>query len=578
MSNIEQKRHSLSHVLAMAVLERFPKVKFGIGPTIENGFYYDFGDIKISDDDLAGLEKKMRLLIAKDLKFEKKFITTAETKKIFKNQKYKLELIKELQKEKQPISIYQSGDFIDLCAGPHIKSTKEINPEIFKLTKIAGAYWKGSEKNPMLTRIYGLAFETKKELDDYLKMAEEAEKRDHRKLGKELEIYTTADEIGPGLILWLPNGVIIKQELEKWAIETEKKWGYKHVSTPHITKAELFKISGHLPYYKEDLYAPFEIEGEAYYLKPMNCPHTHMIYKSKERSYRDLPLRLAEYGQVYRYERSGVLHGLMRVRGFCQNDAHIYVQPENAVEEFINVLNLHKYYYNALKVKDWRVMLGVRDPKNLRAKYHGDDKMWQKAEEMTKEALDKADVEYEIEKGGAAHYGPKADIYIRSAIGKEYAIGTDQLDLYMPERFKLSYTDKDGKEKMPYVIHRAPLGSHERMVGFLLEHYAGNFPVWLSPVQVKILPVSEKFNDYAKKVLEELQRVEVRSEIDENNETLGKRIRNAELQKIPYVLVVGEKEKESGTVSVRERGKGDLGAMPLEKFIEKIKKEISEKK
>jgi len=580
--NIEQVRHSLAHLMAMAITSKHPEVKLGIGPTIENGFYYDFDfsglDHSPTEENLPKLENFIRELINQDIQFEKEEISAEKAREIFQDQPFKLELIEELEKTGNKISIYKSGDFTDLCAGPHVESTKEIDPNAFKLTKVAGAYWKGSEKNKMLTRIYGVAFSTKQELDDYLKMLEEAEKRDHRKLGKELELFAFSDKIGAGLPLWLPKGTIIREELEKWAKETEKKWGYQHVVTPHITKGDLYKISGHLPYYKDDLYSPIDIEGEEYYLKPMNCPHTHMIYEAQKRSYRELPLRLAEYGQVYRFERSGTLHGLMRVRGFCQNDAHIYVQPEKAVEEFISVLKLHEYYYKTLNIKNWRVVLGVRDPKNLRAKYHGDEKMWEKAEALTKEALDKAGVKYDIEEGGAAHYGPKADIYITSVVGKEYAIGTDQLDLYMPERFNLTYTDKDGKEKIPYIIHRAPLGSHERMVGFLIEHYAGNFPVWLSPVQALVIPVGEKFNDYGEKVLSELKSSGVRAEMDKSNETLGKKIRAGKTKKIPYLLVVGEKEKEAETVAVNFRDKKEQETIPLAQFAELVQKEIKEKK
>ena len=580
--NIEQVRHSLAHLMAMAITSKHPEVKLGIGPTIENGFYYDFDfsglDHSPTEEKLPKLENFIRELINQDIQFEKEEISAEKAREIFQDQPFKLELIEELEKTGNKISIYKSGDFTDLCAGPHVESTKEIDPNAFKLTKVAGAYWKGSEKNKMLTRIYGVAFSTKQELDDYLKMLEEAEKRDHRKLGKELELFAFSDKIGAGLPLWLPKGTIIREELEKWAKETEKKWGYQHVVTPHITKGDLYKISGHLPYYKDDLYSPIDIEGEEYYLKPMNCPHTHMIYEAQKRSYRELPLRLAEYGQVYRFERSGTLHGLMRVRGFCQNDAHIYVQPEKAVEEFISVLKLHEYYYKTLNIKNWRVVLGVRDPKNLRAKYHGDEKMWEKAEALTKEALDKAGVKYDIEEGGAAHYGPKADIYITSVVGKEYAIGTDQLDLYMPERFNLTYTDKDGKEKIPYIIHRAPLGSHERMVGFLIEHYAGNFPVWLSPVQALVIPVGEKFNDYGEKVLSELKSSGVRAEMDKSNETLGKKIRAGKTKKIPYLLVVGEKEKEAETVAVNFRDKKEQETIPLAQFAELVQKEIKEKK
>lgn len=614
---IEKIRHSLAHLMAMAVLEIFPGTKLGIGPVIENGFYYDF-DLpeNLVPELLPKIEKRMRELIKSDLLFEKEIIDFAKAKKIFKNELYKLELIKDLNKEKKKIIVYttseqsknkeknkkfqvppkqslrdvtgqasfqptadqpQADQFQDLCAGPHIKFTKEINPDAFKITKMAGAYWRGDEKNKMLTRIYGVAFEIKEELDDHLRLLEEIEKRDHRKLGKELDLFVFSEKVGMGLPLWLPKGTIIRDELEKWAKETEKKWGYQHVVTPHITKSDLYKISGHLPYFKDDLYSPIEIEGDEYYLKPMNCPHTHMIYDARKRSYRELPLRLAEYGQVYRFERSGTLHGLMRVRGFCQNDAHIYVQPEKAVEEFVSVIKMHEYYYKTLGINNWRVVLGIRDRKNIKAKYHGDNAMWEKAEKLSKEALKKSGVNYEIEEGGAAHYGPKADIYISSVIGKEYAIGTDQLDLYMPERFKLTYTDKDGKEKMPYVIHRAPLGSHERMVGFLIEHYAGAFPVWLSPVQARIIPISEKFNKYGIEILEKFKQSDIRTESDDSNETLGKKIREGENQKIPYLLIVGEKEMNNKTVGVRIHKKGNVGEMKINEFLEKIKNEINNK-
>ncbi len=596
INEIEKIRHSLSHLLAIAVLEIFPNAKLGIGPIIENGFYYDFDLSAVAEseggltpDQLPKIEKRMRELVKMGLLFQKEIIDFAKAKKTFKNKPYKLELIKEINKNKQKITVYKTFakyqipntkyqiQFTDLCAGPHIKSTKEINPAAFKLTKVAGAYWRGDEKNKMLTRIYGIAFNSEKELKEHIEMLEEVEKRDHRKLGKELDLFTFSDEVGAGLPLWLPKGETIRHELEKWARETEKKWGYQHIATPHITKSKLYEISGHLPYYKDDLYSPINIEGEEYYLKPMNCPHTHMIYNARLRSYRELPLRLAEYGQVYRFEKSGTLHGLMRVRGFCQNDAHIYVQPEKAVEEFINVIKMHEYYYKTLGIQNWRVVLGTRDRKNLRKKYHGNDAMWDMAEKLSKEALEKSSIKYEIEEGGAAHYGPKADIYIQSVIGKEYAIGTDQLDLYMPQRFNLSYIDKNGKETMPYIIHRAPLGSHERMIGFLIEHYAGAFPIWLSPIQVRIVPISEKFNKYGIEILEKLKQFDIRAELDDNNETLGKKIREGEKQKTPYLLILGGREEENKTVGVRQRGKGDMGEMKMVEFLEKIKNEINNK-
>lgn len=578
-SNIDNARHSLAHLLAMAVVDEDPKTRLAIGPTIENGFYYDFEfskDYKISPEHLKRLEKKIKHYIKQNLEFNHFELSPNEAKEKFKNERYKLELIDEIIKRGEKLSFYQSGDFIDLCSGPHISSTKQIDPDAFKLTKIAGAYWRGDEKNTMLTRIYGVAFGGKKELDEYIKMQEEAEKRDHRRLGKELELFTFSDEVGAGLPLWLPKGTIVRDELEKWAKETEKKYGYQHVVTPHITKKKLYEISGHLPYFKDDLYSPIDIEGEEYYLKPMNCPHTHMIYSSKPRSYRELPLRLAEYGNVYRFERSGTLHGLMRVRGFCQNDAHIYVQPEKAIEEFINVLNMHEYYYDKLGIKDWWVVLGIRDKENIKEKYHGNSKMWDKAEELTKKALDKSGVKYITEEGGAAHYGPKADIVIKSIIGKEYAIGTDQLDLYMPERFNLKYVDKSGKEKMPYIIHRAPLGSHERMIGFLLEHFAGNLPLWLSPIQVKVLPITDAHKKYAEAVYKKLKENDIRVELDDNNETLGKKIRQGKIEKIPYLLVIGEKEVNDKTVTIEGR-KDYKDTMSIDKLIEKLKKEILEK-
>ncbi len=577
-NKLHNLRHTTTHLLAAAVLELYPDAKPTIGPVIENGFYYDFEFSKpLSEDDLPKIEKKMDELVKSWERTENREVPASEAKKIFSNNPYKLELIEELEKENQPISLYKTGDFEDLCRGGHLEHpNREI--KAFKLLSLAGAYWRGDEKNKMLTRIYGTAFPTQKELDDYLNMLEEAKKRDHRKLGQELEIYTTSEEVGAGLILWLPKGTIVREEIEKWAKDTENKWGYQRVSTPHITKKDLYEISGHLPYYAEDLYSPIDIDGEQYYLKPMNCPHHHMIYKSRTRSYRELPLRLAEYGQVYRYEQSGALHGLMRVRGFCQNDAHIYVKPEEAVEEFVSVLKMHQYYYDALNIKEWWAVLGIRDPKNLREKYHGDDKMWDMAEKLTREAVDKAGIKYVIEEGGAAHYGPKVDIYIKSSIGKEYAIGTTQLDLYMPQRFDLKYIDEQGKEVMPYVIHRAPLGSHERMVGFLLEHYGGAFPTWLSPVQVQIVPITDRNLKYGQNVLEQLKAANTRAEIDERAETMQAKIRTAQLQKIPYMLIIGDREEKEKKVAVRTREGKDLGAVSLEQFITDVRKTIESKR
>lgn len=574
-TELEYKRHTLAHLLAAAILKHYPDAKRTIGPAIEDGFYFDFDfpTAKPTEKDFEKLEKTMRELLPSWTSFERSELSAEDAKKEYPGNQFKHELIDEFTKDGQKVSFYKSGEYSDLCRGGHSENpSKDIAPDSFKLDRIAGAYWRGDEKNPMLTRIYGLAFDTKKGLDDYIALREEAKKRDHRVLGQQLKIFTFADEVGQGLPLWLPNGEVIRHELERWARETEEKWGYQHVSTPHITKGELFEISGHLPYYKDDLYSPFEIEGESYYLKPMNCPFSHMIYKSQQHSYRDMPVRYAEYGQVYRYERSGTLHGLMRVRGFCQNDAHIYVQPDQSVDEFVSVFKMHEYYYEKLGITDWWVVYGSRDPQNLRAKYHGDDAMWSEAEKLTQEALKKSGVKYEEEEGGAAHYGPKGDIYVRSVIGKAYAIGTVQLDLYMAPRFGLSYVDKDGKEKTPYIIHRAPLGSHERMIGFLLEHYAGAFPLWLSPVQVKVLPVSEKHNEYGQKVVRALKDAGLRAEIDDANESLGKKIRNAKTEKVPYIFVVGEKEESAGAVGVETRS-GSEGAKPLDQMVERLKDE-----
>ncbi|MBI2630607.1 threonine--tRNA ligase [Candidatus Nomurabacteria bacterium] len=581
MDKLHNLRHSLAHLLAASVGEiyKFDKVKLTLGPAIDNGFYYDidFGDEKVSDADLKKIEDRMKKILPKWTDWEHKEISKDEALNFFKNE-YKQELINEIAERGEKITTYTCGGFTDLCRGGHLKNpAKEIDPESFKLDRVAGAYWRGDEKNKMLTRIYGLAFETKEQLDAYLSQREEAEKRDHRKLGKELEIFTFSEEVGMGLPLWLPNGTVIRQELEKWAKETEIKWGYKHISTPHITKKDLFEISGHLPYYKDDLYSPIDIEGEEYYLKPMNCPFAHMIYKSKPRSYRDLTLRLAEYGQVYRFERSGTLHGLMRARGFCQNDAHIYVKPEDAISELLSVFKMHEYYYKNLGILDWWVVFGVRDPNNLRSKYHGDDAMWDEAEKLTKEALDKVGVKYVVEEGGAAHYGPKADIYIKSVIGKEYAIGTVQLDLYMPKRFDLEYTSKDGSKKMPYVIHRAPLGSHERMIGFLLEHFAGAFPLWLSPVQVKVIPVRTSHNEYARKIFETLTANNIRAELDDKDENLGAKVRDAKNNKIPYWLVIGDKEIEAGKVTLESRDHGQIGQISPEELLGKLLGEIKNK-
>jgi len=578
VNNVENIRHSLSHLLAMAVLEKFLKTELGIGPTIENGFYYDFGGIKISETDLPELEKKIRELIKQNLKFEKKFVSFVETKKIFSGQQYKLELIKELNKNKEKISVYQSGDFTDLCAGPHVISSSEINPDAFKLTKLAGAYWRGNEKNPMLTRVYGVAFETKKELEDYLKMLEIAEKCDHRVLGEKLDLFMVDEEIGKGLPLWLPNGYFVRRKLENFMAELEEKNGYKYVLTPILAKEDLYKKSGHLTHYKDDMYAPIEIENERYYLKPMNCPHHHSIYKRSKRSYRELPLRLAEFGHVHRFERSGALSGLIRVRGFTQNDSHIYTDEANLEKEIVNVIKLTREVYDVFGIKDYWFRLSLPDFKN-KEKY-GDIKnkeMWEQGSAILRKALKNSGHKFAEAIGEATFYGPKIDIQTKNIYGKEDTLSTVQVDYYSASRFNLYYTDKNNKEKPVIVVHRAIMGSFDRFTAFLIEKTCGNLPLWLSPVQAVILPISEKQNSYAEKILGEMKHENIRIEIPDSNETLGKRIREAELKKIPYILVVGDKEIAANSVSVRQRGKGDLGALKLSKLIEKLKKEISEK-
>ena len=578
VNNVENIRHSLSHLLAMAVLEKFLKTELGIGPTIENGFYYDFGGIKISETDLPELEKKIRELIKQNLKFEKKFVSFVETKKIFSGQQYKLELIKELNKNKEKISVYQSGDFTDLCAGPHVISSSEINPDAFKLTKLAGAYWRGNEKNPMLTRVYGVAFETKKELEDYLKMLEIAEKCDHRVLGEKLDLFMVDEEIGKGLPLWLPNGYFVRRKLENFMAELEEKNGYKHVLTPILAKEDLYKKSGHLTHYKDDMYAPIEIENERYYLKPMNCPHHHSIYKRSKRSYRELPLRLAEFGHVHRFERSGALSGLIRVRGFTQNDSHIYTDEANLEKEIVNVIKLTREVYDVFGIKDYWFRLSLPDFKN-KEKY-GDIKnkeMWEQGSAILRKALKDSGHKFAEAIGEATFYGPKIDIQTKNIYGKEDTLSTVQVDYYSASRFNLYYTDKNNKEKPVIVVHRAIMGSFDRFTAFLIEKTCGNLPLWLSPVQAVILPISEKQNSYAEKILGEMKHENIRIEIPDSNETLGKRIREAELKKIPYILVVGDKEIAANSVSVRQRIKGDLGALKLSEIIEKLKKEISEK-
>ena len=570
-------RHSSAHLLAAAVLKLYPKVSPTIGPAIEDKFYYDFdfGDIKINEEDLPKIEAEMHQIIKTWKGFERHHVSKEEALNEFSNNEYKVELINEISAKGEDISIYQSGEFRDLCRGGHVENPAE-EIKFFKLLSIAGAYWRGDEKNKMLVRIYGTAFPTLDELEAYLNLLEEAKKRDHRKIGKELELFYFDEEIGKGLPIWLPKGNIIKEELENWAKQTESAWGYDRVTTPVITKENLFYTSGHLPLYKESMYAPIEIEGENYYLKPMNCPFHHKVFSSRLRSYKELPVRVAEYGLCHRYEDSGSLFGLMRVRGMEMNDAHIYCSYEDAVSEFIQVIKLHEFYYQALGIKDYHMELALRDPKNM-DKYHGSEEDWELAEKMTREAMEKSGVPYTVVNEGAAFYGPKMDFQIKSVTGRTFTASTNQLDLYAGKKFNLKYTDKDGSEKTPVVIHRAPLGTHERFIGFLIEQFAGAFPVWMSPTQVMVIPVSDKFEAYSNEVVKSLKMSGVRASIDNRNETLGARVRDAQNDKVPYMAIIGQKEVESGTITLRKRNSKDLVAMPKAEFEAIVLNKIKDK-
>ena len=574
---IEIIRHSLSHIMALVIKELYPKTKFGIGPAIKDGFYYDFDlEQSITLDDLPKIEKRMKEIIKKDIKFEKELISKKEAQEIFKGQPYKLEIIKKIEEDK--ITIFKSGDFIDVCKGPHVESTKEIPYNSFKLNKTAGAYWLGDEKNPMLTRIYGIAFDTKKELEEYIKTKEEAEKRDHRILGKKLELFMFDDEVGAGLPLWMPKGALLRHFVMDFAFNTYLKRGYEPVSTPHIASLKLWEHSGHLDFYKDNLYDSFGIEGEKYMLKPMNCPLHVQIYKNKRRSYRELPIRWTEMGTVYRYEKSGVLHGLTRVRGFTQDDAHIICTPEQLHQELLDALNLTFYILNTFGFKDFQINLSVRDPKN-KDKFIGEDKNWEKAEKELKSVL--AEIGYDdfvYDVGGAVFYGPKIDVKVNDSLGRPWQLSTIQFDFNLPSRFDMTYQGKDGEKHTPFMIHRALLGSLERFIGVLIEHYAGAFPVWLSPTQIWVMPIGESHREYAKEIREKFFQNDLRMKIKDENETVSKKIREGEIQKIPYLVVIGNKEKENKTIRIRKRGEGDIGEMTVEKFLKLIKKEIDEKK
>lgn len=570
--------HSSAHLMAEAVESMFPGVKFWVGPALDKGFYYDMdlGDRKITEEDLAALEKKMNELARQSNRYIRKEIPKAEAVAYFtgKGDEYKLDLLQNLSDGE--ITFYTQGAFTDLCRGPHIPDTGFI--KAIKLTNVSGAYWKGDEKNKMLTRIYGVTFPNQKELDEYITMLEEAKKRDHRKLGKELGIFTMDEDIGPGLILWMPNGSVIIEELEKLAKETEEEAGYKRVVTPHIAKENLYITSGHLPYYQESMFPPMELDGAKYYLKAMNCPHHHKIYDAEQKSYKDLPYRLAEYGTCYRYEQSGELFGLMRVRCLHMNDAHIYCTKEQFATEFKAVNEMYLKYFEIFGIDKYVMRLSLHDPARLGQKYINEPELWLETEEMVRQVLKESGTPFVEVPDEGAFYGPKIDVQIWSAIGREFTLATNQVDFAQGRRFNLSYTNKDNAPETPLIIHRAPLGTHERFIGFLLEHYAGKFPVWLAPLQARILPISDKFMDYALEVQKKLKRAGVRVEIDDRQEKIGKKIRDTELMRVPYMLVVGEKEMSEGKVAVRRQGKGDLGSQDIAAFTDMISDEIGNRK
>lgn len=563
--------HTSAHLLASAVLELYPNAKFGIGPAIENGFYYDidFGEQVLSSEDFPKIEAKMAEIVKKGIPLIRKEVSKADALKWFeaKGETYKVELINDL--EDGTITFYESGNFTDLCRGPHLLDFSPI--KAIKVLSLAGAYWRGDEKRKQLTRLYAITFPKKKELDEYLALLEEAKKRDHRKLGKELELFTFSQNVGQGLPLWLPKGTELRLRLEAFLRKVQKKYGYQQVITPHIGDVNLYKTSGHYQKYGQDSFrtitTPFE--GEEYMLKPMNCPHHVEIYKAKPHSYKDLPVRLAEFGTVYRYEQSGELHGLTRVRSFTQDDAHIFCTPEQLKEEFCKVIDIVLYIFKTLKFDNFTAQISLRDPAN-KEKYIGDDEVWEKAERAIIEASAERGLKTISEIGEAAFYGPKLDFMVKDAIGRKWQLGTIQVDYNLPERFQLEYTGADNKKHRPIMIHRAPFGSMERFVAVLIEHTAGKFPLWLTPEQFIILPISEKYEEYAKQVLAKLESLDLRGSIDNRNEKTGKKIRDAEIAKIPFMLIVGEKEEATNMLSVRKHTEGDLGSMETEKFAELV--------
>lgn len=585
---VSTMRHSAAHVLAQAIKELHADVDLAIGPDIDNGFYYDvLTEEPVTDDELKTIEKIMKRIVKEKQKFEQFDMPIEEGKQFLRdrNQRFKVEMAEDFERDQglSELSFYKNTKkgregveetFVDMCEGPHVEHTGQIAP--FKLSSVAGAYWRGNSKNQQLTRIYGWLFETKEELKAYEKMMEEAKKRDHRKLGQGLELFTTSDKVGSGLIFWLPRGQIIRDQLEQWAKVTEEKERYTRVSTPVLTKEDLFYTSEHLPHYQDHMFPAMKMDNENYYIKPMNCPFHHTIFSMRPRSYRELPVRLAEYGLCHRYEDSGSLFGLMRVRGMTMNDAHIYCTEDQAVEEFVKVIRLHEYYYKALGINEYWMELALRNPDS--DKYHGDEDMWKRAEDLTTAAMKQSGVDYIVKNDGAAFYGPKMDFQIKSSIGREFTASTCQLDLFMPEKFDLKYLDKDGELKRPACIHRSPLGTHERFIGFLIEHFAGAFPLWLAPEQVRILPVSDIFVEYCLDLEAKLRDNGIRAGVDRSDDTLGKRIRNAEKMKVNYMLVIGEKEVNAKQLNARNYFTGDQKEYDVDDFIKLLQTEITEKK
>ena len=575
-NELDALRHSTSHVMAQAVLEMFPEARLGIGPPIEDGFYYDF-DLprSLTPEDLTAIETRMREIIQGAHPFVRREVSREEALKLFADQPYKLELIEEMG-EDEVISTYTHDGFTDLCAGPHLEHTGQIPPDGFKLLSIAGAYWRGDERQPMLQRIYGTVWPSHEALEAYLQRQEEIEKRDHRRLGKELDLFSIHPELGAGLILWHPKGGLIRAIAEDFWHQEHLKWGYDLVYSPHIGRAWLWGTSGHLDFYRENMYSPLDIEGQEYYLKPMNCPFHIMIYKSRRRSYRELPLRWAELGTVYRYERSGVLHGLLRVRGFTQDDAHIFCRPDQIEDEILGCLDLTLHLLSSFGFREYEVALSVRDPEH-KEKYIGDDAMWEEAEGSLLKALERRGLPYTRMEGEAVFYGPKIDIHIKDVLGRLWQLTTIQFDFNLPERFDMAFVGEDGREHRPYMVHRALLGSMERFFGILIEHYGGAFPVWLAPVQAVLIPIADRHNEYARQVQQRLQEAGLRVEVDDRSERMSAKIRDAQLQKIPYMLVVGDREVAEGTVAVRLRTEEDLGARSVEVFIALAQEAIAHK-